>query len=96
MKLLYKLLTPYRCKICGEDMLFFQTARNTLIDYKPFLDNALSIYDLRDFLESKHVKYLRCLHCNKSFIIDWSEGWPQQLIDPSKLKDFGIGLSHSH
>ena len=87
---LYHLITPYRCKLCGQDMLFFETKRGTLIDYKPFISKGYSLEQMISFLESKGVKFLYCTRCQRSFIIDWRNGWPEQLIHLNPLKEFGV------
>ena len=88
--LLYKLISPYKCKVCGQDMLFFETIYNKLIDYKPFLDNGYSLDEMKRIIETRKIKYIRCICCGKSFIIDWTNGWPEQLIDREALKKFGL------
>lgn len=89
-RLLYKRINPYRCKICGQEMLFFETKYNKLIDYKRFLDNANALDEMKQKIEKRGIKYIRCICCGKSFIIDWSNGWPEQLTDKEVMKNFGL------
>lgn len=90
MKEMCSYITPYRCGKCGEDSLFFVTSDNHLIDYKAILDNGNSIYQLKDFLMTKKIKFIRCLACGQTHIIDWSNGYPVQLLDKDALKKFGV------
>lgn len=90
MKILCEVLTPYKCKYCNQDMLFFTTKNNMLIDYKGcFVDRMMSSYELKNYLENKKVRYLKCVACGKISIIDWSQSYPIQLIDKNILKNFG-------
>jgi len=91
-RLFYTLLTPYKCKLCGQEMLFFVTQEGILIDYKEFINNMASLQEMIDMLTHRRVRFLKCLCCDKMFIIDWSHGWPQQLLDIRKLQDFGMYL----
>ena len=87
-KLLYHRITPYRCKICNQDTLFFETAYGTVIDYKNFLNCAISREDMISKIERKEIRFLKCIQCQRSFLIDWTNGWPEQLLDASALKKF--------
>lgn len=89
-KILYKLITPYKCKICGQDMLFFTTPSGTIIDYKEFLNRGNTLSEMKTYLEKRNIKYIKCICCDKLFIIDWSNGWPEQVTDIRILRDFGI------
>lgn len=88
--LLYRRINPYKCKVCGQEMLFFETKHKTLIDYKPFLDNAFTLSEMKHAIETRKIKYIRCICCGRSFIIDWTNGWPEQLTDREALKKFGL------
>lgn len=91
MKEMCRIITPYRCKECGQDMVFFLTNNNTLLDYKGLIvDQANSLYDLRRYLESKSIRFMKCLACNKTYIIDWTNEYPVQLTDKSVLNKFGV------
>ena len=90
MNTLYHLITPYRCPKCGQDMLFFTTKDGRIIDYKKFLDSAKSLDELKDYLERRNIKFIKCLGCDKSYITDWTNGWPEPLTDIIKLKRFGV------
>ena len=89
-KILYHLIHPYRCPICNEDLLFFTTKTNKIIDYKHILSNANTLSDTITFLGSRNIKHFKCIKCNKEFIIDWSKGWPEPLTDREALKKFGV------
>lgn len=91
MRLLYELLRPYKCQVCGKELLMFQTDNNRLMDYKIFIDQAYSVNDLRKTLRNHHVKYLKCISCDRSYLIDWSKGWPTQMLDKTPLMEFGVG-----
>ena len=84
-------ITPYRCPICNQDMLFFVTSNNTLIDYKGLAERSPNgIYSLRQYLENKRIKFIKCLVCNKVSIIDWSNTYPKPLLDKEVLEKFGV------
>ncbi len=89
-KLLYRLITPYKCKICGQDMLFFTNNRGTVIDYKEFLNRGNTLAEMKQYLEKRNIKYIKCICCDKLFIIDWSKGWPEQVTDINILRQFGV------
>ena len=90
MKELCNIITPYKCKQCGQDMLFFVTANNTLIDYKALISKGYSINDIKHLLETKNIRFIKCISCNKSYIIDWTNTYPVQLLDKNSLKKFGV------
>lgn len=86
-----RILAPYTCKNCGQDMLFFTTSNNTLIDYKRLLSVG-GIYELKHYLESRSIRGIKCLICNKEYVIDWTKGYPEPLLDKDVLKQFGAWL----
>lgn len=86
-----KKVTPFKCKKCGQDMLFFITENNTLIDYKGLMSNINNgIYGIKHYLENKSVRFIKCLVCNNTYIIDWTHGYPIQLLDKDILNKFGV------
>lgn len=86
-----EIITPYRCKNCGQDMLFFLTNNNTLIDYKAlFCYNDQTLYGIKHYLENKNIRFIKCLVCNKTYIIDWTHGYPMQLLNKDLIKKFGV------
>lgn len=89
MKNMCNRITPYRCPKCGNDLLFFETKFNKIIDYKGLMDKSFILPEIKEYLGTKGVKYIRCISCKESFIIDWSNGYPVPLIDKNKLKSFG-------
>lgn len=90
MEQLYHLIKPYKCPVCNQDMLFFTTKDGNLIDYKKFIHRADSLENMEDYIGRRNVKFIKCINCNRSFIIDWTNGWPIPLTDRNKLKEFGI------
>lgn len=90
MKKVCKLIEPYKCKICNQDTLFFVTKTNMLIDYKYLITHKLNKYGIVNYLKDKNVKFIKCINCNRLFIIDWYDSYPAQLLDKSKLKRFNI------
>lgn len=84
------IITPYRCKKCGQDMLFFVTSNNLLIDYKKLFNDLVSLQNIVHNLESRNIKYLKCLVCNKTFIIDWTNRFPCQLTDKECIEKFRV------
>lgn len=89
MKEMCKVIEPYICKECGNELLFFVT-NNGLIDYKKILSKYKTFGDLYNFLQNKNIKYLKCLVCNKMYIIDWGQHFPQQLIDKDSINKFRV------
>ena len=85
-----KKIIPYKCDKCGQEMLFFYTDNGMLIDYKTLFDNGDNLYDIKKYIQYKNVKYLKCITCNKLYIIDWRDGYPKPLYDTKCLSDFGI------
>lgn len=90
MNLMCKRITPYVCKQCNQETLFFSTKNNMLIDYKSLMKKGLNRYSLIKYLQDKNIKYIKCINCNKEYIIDWTDGYPTQLLDINIIKDFGI------
>ena len=89
-KLLYSLIHPYRCKVCKQDMLFFTNNKGTIFDYKEFLNQRKTLPEMKRYLEKRDIKYLKCICCDKLYIIDWSKGWPEQITDRTILEKFGV------
>jgi transcription elongation factor Elf1 len=85
-----KLHTPYVCKHCGEELLFFVTNRNTLIDYKNLFVNGKTSPEIYAELQNKNIRSMKCIVCGKYYLIDWSEHFPQQLLDRNSLSKFGV------
>lgn len=80
---------PYRCAKCGNEMLFFVTSYNRLIDYKKFYQkHNQSCYRFRDAIMHYDPKYLKCMCCNKLYLIDWTTGFPVQVTDKSIVSKF--------
>ena len=90
MKEMCILRKPYCCKKCGQDTLYFITSNRMLISYSDLMKNASMLSDVKKRLYYRQVKYLKCLNCNKEFIIDWRRGYPIQLLDREALKEFGV------
>lgn len=83
-----RIMHPYTCPACGNDMLFFTRERsNMVIDYKNLIQNKTD--NIMDYLGEKNVEYLKCIACKKMYIIDWSRGYARPLIDKNILKQFG-------
>lgn len=81
---------PCRCKDCGNELLFFTTARNTLIDYKALFANGRTSPEIYRELQDSKVRLIRCIVCNKSYIIDWSNKFPEQLTNREGLAKFWV------
>ena len=62
-KQLYSLITPYRCPICNQDMLFFASSNNRIIDYKKFISYGKSLSEMKAYLEKRDIKFLKCIAC---------------------------------
>lgn len=91
MKEMCSIITPYRCSKCGQDMLFFTTNGNILVDYKKlFVNNMMTMSEIKEYLAKKKVKYMKCIGCNTTYIIDWTNGYPYPLLDANVLNKFGV------
>lgn len=85
-----RIMHPYTCPSCGNDMLFFTRARNNMIiDYKNLLKTRNDNDDIKDYLSKKDVEYLKCITCKKTYIIDWTSGYARPLFYKDTLKQFG-------
>lgn len=85
-----ELINPYKCPKCNQDVLFFVTSSNTLIDYMQLFKKGMSKDQIREYLAEKRVRYIKCIKCNTVHIIDWSKGYPVPLLKRSDLKKFGV------
>lgn len=84
-----RIIHPYTCPACGNDMLFFTRSRNSnIIDYKNLLQNKNND-EVKNYLEEKNVEYLKCIACKKMYIIDWSLGYARPLRYREILERFG-------
>lgn len=90
MDLLCHTIKPYICTNCNQDTLFFYTKKGTLIDYKTLMVNGTTRKELIEELQYKNVKYLKCINCGKTFIMDWRKRFPIPLEDRNKLTEFGV------
>lgn len=92
LKLMCTKITPYRCEKCGQEMLFFYTNNGLLIDYKQLFEKErMTAQQIIEYLQYRKVQYIKCITCNKLYIIDWRRHFPTPLLDTECLKDFGIG-----
>lgn len=84
-----RIMHPYTCPVCGNDMLFFTRAKNNMvIDYK----NIFQTKDketMLNYLADKNVEYLKCMVCGKIYIIDWTHNYARPLLYKDALKQFG-------
>ena len=84
-----RIVYPYTCPVCGNNMLFFTRNRtNTVIDYKQVMQTH-NDDSIKDYLAGKDVEYLKCMVCKKLFIIDWTSGIARPLKYKNILKRFG-------
>ena len=83
------LITPYKCNECNQEMLFFFTKRNTLIDYKALFKRFNTSIELKEYLQNKDIINFKCVSCGKEFIIDLRRGYPVPLYDNTLLQQFG-------
>lgn len=90
LKEMCRIMHPYTCPACGNDMLFFTRARNNMIiDYKNLTKSKTDNNEIMDYLAEKNVEYLKCVACKKMYIIDWSRGYARPLLYKDELKKFG-------
>ena len=89
-KELCRVIKPYTCTSCGNDLLFFSKPNSAImIDYKELLTIYDNKQDIIEYLSNRDVKVLKCLACKKMYIIDWSGRLPRPLIYKDDLKKFG-------
>jgi hypothetical protein len=81
-------ITPYVCPVCGNELLFFTTSNNKLIDYKGLMSDHCNLSQLKSRLYYKNIRHIKCITCNKVYVIDWSNGYPTPLYDKSILNNF--------
>jgi len=90
LKEMCRIVHPYTCPICGNDMLFFTRNRNnSIIDYKELYNSNQDTNELKEFLAERNVEYLKCVICKNTFIIDWTKGYARPLRHKETLKQFG-------
>lgn len=89
-ELMYHLIQPYKCPACNQEMLFFTTKDNKVIDYKRFISNANTLDETIKYLGKRDIRFIKCIQCGKTYIIDWTDGWPKPLTERKKLKEFGV------
>lgn len=81
-KEMVKYREPYKCIKCGQELVFLKNRNGMLIDYKRLIyKNANTAIEVKNYLKDKHITGMKCLNCQKTFIIDWTHGLPQQLDD---------------
>lgn len=90
-----RLIKPYICPICNKETLFFTNKNGYLLDYRSMLVNnqgriKITMNELINNLEQENVKYIKCINCNREFIIDWRKHWPTILNEYKQLNQFGI------
>ena len=89
MKVMCKTITPYICKKCGEEMLFFVTGNpNYIIDYKNLFFKEQTSDRIYNIASENDVSYIKCLVCNKKYIIDWSNKFPEQMTNRKDISKF--------
>ena len=88
MKDLCKTIKPYICPKCGNDSLFFITYKGNLLSYKNMMINGSDIYDIKALISINRVSYIKCLSCNKVFLMDWTKGFPIGWFDKDALSRF--------
>ena len=85
-----KIVYPYTCPACGNDMLFFTRKRNSgIIDYKHIMEEMPDRDKLVEYLADKDIEFLKCVMCKKMYIMDWTSGYAKPLRDKNILKRFG-------
>ena len=81
--------TPYKCKICGEEMLFFVTSNpRYIMDYKYLFFKFQTSGKIYDILSKNEIRYIKCLGCGNKHLIDWSKKFPEQLVDTNSINKF--------
>lgn len=90
MRLMYHKIAPYKCQVCGQEMIYFQNKKGMVLDYRGILNQGKTLSETKEMLENHDIKFFKCIYCNRRFIIDWTEGWPKPLYDREKLRNFGV------
>ena len=81
-ELLYELLEPYICGVCGEPELAFITCDNSYIKYRDLIKRGLTSDELISILNEAKANYIKCMNCDRIVLIDYSNSWPIQTLDP--------------
>lgn len=81
-------ITPYICPVCKQPTLFFVNKYNKIIDYKALIDRQTTLYGIKNFIAANHAVAIKCIECNKEYIIDWSNGYPTILNNTTVLDKF--------
>ena len=63
------------------------------MDYKKFFMSGISSEELMIKIASEGVRFIKCLCCDKLYVMDWTKKWPLQLLDISILGRFGVNVS---
>lgn len=81
-------ITPYICPVCKQPTLFFVNKYNKIIDYKALIDRQTTLYGIKNFIAANNAVAIKCIECNKEYIIDWSNGYPTILDNTTVLDKF--------
>lgn len=81
---------PCKCRVCGQEMLFFVMRDKSLVDYVTLFNKYHTSSEIYRFLAKNNVSHIKCLVCDKEFIIDWSAKFPKQLVDKDELDKFRV------
>ena len=84
-------IKPYVCTDCQQEMLFFNTRENVLLDYKKLFNRYTDSYELKKYLYPQNITKLRCFVCRKEYFIDWRRGYPVQASVPEINSNIGGG-----
>ena len=79
MNLMCHVIKPYLCTVCGEDTLFFVTKNNRLIDYRYMIRSGMTLQQIEDYLRERGVTKMKCINCNKEYLMDFREKYPKNL-----------------
>lgn len=78
---------PYKCKICQQEMLFFMAKNGTLFDYKKIYGRKTPS-EVESYLREQNIIGIKCIICDKSFIMDWRYKYPEMLVDDDCINKF--------
>lgn len=84
------LRTPYRCINCNQDMLFFTTNKNILVDYKGLMSDGRDVWDVKKYLKPKKVRKFKCMSCGSVFTIDWTNSFPEPILEELALNKLKV------
>lgn len=79
-------IRPDICPICKAQRIELFSFNGYPQKYSEAVNYMLQGYDVK--FNQYEIRYMKCQHCNKEFVIDWSGGFPRPLRDTFKSDRF--------